>query len=234
MTGSTRAYDAGFFAFRNPARDRMMATWLIASEPDNPLLVALHAAFVDFVNRRTFSNQNTAFGRYVVDRLTPILRQDVRRTTLWLNPLVQSLLRAYPYFFFHYLFNRLILTRPDLRALWERVGPIEARPLHTLQNYARAARYACRRAVRTRAQRLAGAEAQLEERPRDAVLERRDARFDGQSAARKSWSQRAARPRVRSLRQTRVSSGGTFGLRASFSITLPEIRPALADLPDER
>ena len=131
------AYDAGFFAFRNPARDRMMATWLIASEPDNPLLVALHAAFVDFVNRRNFSNQNTAFGRYVVDRLTPILRQDVRRTTLWLNPLVQSLLRAYPYFFFHYLFNRLILTRPDLRALWERVGPIEARPLHTLQNYAR-------------------------------------------------------------------------------------------------
>ena len=111
------AYDAGFFAFRNPAKDRMMATWLIASEPDNPLLVALHAAFLDFVNRRTFSNQNTAFGRYVVDRLTPILRQDVRRTTLWLNPLVQSLLRAYPYFFFHYLFNRLILTRPDLRAL---------------------------------------------------------------------------------------------------------------------
>ena len=74
------AYDAGFFAFRNPAKDRMLATWLIASEPDNPLLVALHAAFLDFVNRRPFSNQNTAFGRYVVDRLTPILRKDVRRT----------------------------------------------------------------------------------------------------------------------------------------------------------
>lgn len=48
------AYDAGFFAFRNPAKDRMLATWLIASEPDNPLLVALHAAFLDFVNRRRF------------------------------------------------------------------------------------------------------------------------------------------------------------------------------------
>ena len=84
------AYDAGFFAFRNPAKDRMLATWLIASEPDNPLLVALHAAFVDFVNRRPFSNQNTAFGRYVVDRLTPILRKDVRRTSLWLNPLCRA------------------------------------------------------------------------------------------------------------------------------------------------
>ena len=147
------AYDAGFFAFRNPAKDRMLATWLIASEPDNPLLVALHAAFLDFVNRRPFSNQNTAFGRYVVDRLTPILRKDVRRTGLWLNPLVQSLLRAYPYFFFHYLFNRLILTRPDLRALWERVGPIEARPLHTPILCA-AARQAGRRAVRTRAKAI--------------------------------------------------------------------------------
>ena len=175
MTGSTRAYDAGFFAFRNPAKDRMMATWLIASEPDNPLLVALHAAFLDFVNRRTFSNQNTAFGRYVVDRLTPILRQDVRRTTLWLNPLVQSLLRAYPYFFFHYLFNRLILTRPDLRALWERVGPYRGAAAAHAAELCAPARHACRRAVRTRAQRLAGAEAQLEERPRDAVLERRDA-----------------------------------------------------------
>ena len=131
------AYDAGFFAFRNPAKDRMLATWLIASEPDNPLLVALHAAFLDFVNRRNFSNQDTAFGRYVVARLTPVLNKDVRRTGLWLNPLVQGVLRAYPYFFFHYLFNRLILTRPDLRALWDRVEPIEARPLHALQKYAR-------------------------------------------------------------------------------------------------
>ena len=51
------AYDGGFFAFRNPAKDRMPATWLIASEPDNPLLVALHAAFLDFVNRRPLINR---------------------------------------------------------------------------------------------------------------------------------------------------------------------------------
>ncbi len=131
------AYAAGFFAFRNPAKDRMLATWLIASEPDNPLLVALQAAFVDFVNQRHFANQDTAFGRYVVKRLTPVLNQNVRRTRVWLNPLVQRLLRAYPYFFFHYLFNKLILTDPELRDLWERVGAIEARPLHSLQNYAR-------------------------------------------------------------------------------------------------
>ena len=52
------------------------------------------------------------------------------------QPGLADLLRAYPYFFFHYSFNRLILTRPDLRALWERVPVIEARPLHALPEYA--------------------------------------------------------------------------------------------------
>lgn len=131
------AYAAGFFAFRNPARDRMMANWFIASEPDNTLLVALHQALLDFMNTRIFSNQNTAFGRYVVGKLTPILNKNMWRTTLWLNPVLQTVLRAYPNFFFHYIFHQLILTRPDLRALWERVPTIEARPLHALQKYAR-------------------------------------------------------------------------------------------------
>jgi hypothetical protein len=46
-------------------------------------------------------------------------------------------LRAYPNYVFHYIFHQLILTRPDLRALWEQVPVIEARPLHALQKYAR-------------------------------------------------------------------------------------------------
>ena len=80
------AYASGFFAFRNPAKDRMMANWFIAAEPDNALLVALHQALLDFMNSRVFSNQNTAFGRYAVDKLTPVLNKTMWRTTLWLNP----------------------------------------------------------------------------------------------------------------------------------------------------
>ena len=131
------AYASGFFAFRNPAKDRMMANWFIAAEPDNALLVALHQALLDFMNSRVFSNQNTAFGRYAVDKLTPVLNKTMWRTTLWLNPALQTVLRAYPNFVFHYIFHKLILTRPDLRALWEQVPTIEARPLHALQKYAR-------------------------------------------------------------------------------------------------
>jgi hypothetical protein len=131
------AYGAGFFAFRNPAKDRMMSTWFLASEPDNPLLVALHKGFLDFINRRPFSNQNTRVGRYVIKKLSPVLNANVERSTIWLNPLLQWALRAYPYFFFHYIFNDLILKQPALRDLWNRVPTIEARPLHTIQHYAR-------------------------------------------------------------------------------------------------
>jgi hypothetical protein len=131
------AFGAGFFAFKNPAKDRMMANWFIAAERDNSLLVALHDTFVEFLTQRTFPNQNTAFGRAVLKKLVPILSRSFKRTTLWLNPALQAVVRAYPYYIFHYTFNRLILTRPELRALWERVPTIEARPLHRLQNYAK-------------------------------------------------------------------------------------------------
>jgi capsular polysaccharide synthesis protein len=131
------AFGAGFFAFKNPAKDRMLANWFIAAEPDNTLLVALHDAFVEFLTRRTFANQNNAFGRAALKKLVPILSRSFQRTTLWLNPALQAVVRAYPYYIFHYTFNKLILTRPELRAIWERVPAIEARPLHSLQKYAK-------------------------------------------------------------------------------------------------
>ena len=129
---------------------------------------------------------------------------------------MQSLLRAYPYFFFHYLFNRLILTRPDLRALWERVGPIEARPLHTLQNYAH------------QPDKLADALSELERS--DWQVQKLNWRSDlatpywsavmrqltDRVPRGKSWSQRAARRRVRSLRQMRVSFGRNIPVARKF------------------
>lgn len=130
-------YRVGFFAFRNPARDRMMSNWFIASERDNPLLVALHQTYFEFFTRRTFVNQNSQVGRFLVRHLTPILSRSFRRTTIWLNPHLQQFVRAYPYFVFHYAFNKLILTRPDLRALWIEVNSLDARQMHELQTYAK-------------------------------------------------------------------------------------------------
>ena len=130
-------HDAGFFAFRNPARDRMMSTWFIGSEKDDPLLTALYQTYMEFMTSRSFVNQHSDFGLFLVRLLTPILNRNHRRTTLWLNPHLQRLVRAYPYFILHYTFNKVILTRPDLSALWNDACLPDARPMHGLQNYAK-------------------------------------------------------------------------------------------------
>jgi hypothetical protein len=123
----------GFAAFRNPARDRLMGNWFIAAEKDSALLAELHAAFIEFMNSRIFSNQNNLFGRIAMAVLQRLLDGNIRRTTLWLNPRLQAVLKAYPYLIFHYVFNNIILTNPDLRQLWEQGLPLDAALRHSLQ-----------------------------------------------------------------------------------------------------
>jgi hypothetical protein len=127
----------GFFAFRNPGRDRLMSNWFIAAEKDSALLAALHDAFIAFMNSRSFSNQNNRFGRIALQALHPVLSRNVSLTRHWLSPRLQDRLRAYPYFIFHYVFNALILTDPGLRGSWAQVPALDAIPPHRLQALAR-------------------------------------------------------------------------------------------------
>jgi hypothetical protein len=46
------------------------------------------------------------------------------------------MLRAYPYFIFHYTFNRILLSNPDLLQLWNESKPMNARLPHLLQDLA--------------------------------------------------------------------------------------------------
>ena len=65
------------------------------------------------------------------------MNKDVRRSTRWLSPWVQSRVRAYPYFIFHYTFNKVILSNPELRMLYEQAPVLEAGPSHRLQALAK-------------------------------------------------------------------------------------------------
>lgn len=137
LTDWLQHHPVSFFAFRHPARDRLISTWFIASDGDDALLDALHQTHLKFMTSQRFVNQNSEFGKFVVRQLTPILNRSHRRTTLWLNPYLQYVVRARPYFILHYTFNRLILERPDLAALWYQASLPDARPMHGLQTYAR-------------------------------------------------------------------------------------------------
>ncbi|HEX4570980.1 MAG TPA: capsular polysaccharide synthesis protein [Dongiaceae bacterium] len=110
-----KACDTGFFAYRNPGPDRLISSWMIAAEPDNPILVAFHDCFLRLWQANRFSNHDTRFGKWAVEELSVHLNKDPRRTTCWLAPAILRTIRAYPYYLFHYTFNKVILSDPELR-----------------------------------------------------------------------------------------------------------------------
>ena len=130
-------YATGFCAFRNPGPDRLFSSWFLAAEVENPIVAALHNAYVKFMNSQEFSNQDTEFGRAAIKALEPILNKNARRTIRWLSPRLQERVQAYPYFILHYTFNKVVLTSPELRALWDQARPLNASSPQSLQDYAR-------------------------------------------------------------------------------------------------
>jgi hypothetical protein len=133
------SYPDRFFAFRSPGRDRLLSTWFIAADSDDALLDSLHHRYSKFMTSQNFVNQNTELGKFIVRQLTPILNRSIRRTTWWLSPYLQFVVRARPYFILHYAFNSLILERPELAARWNETSLPHAKPMHMLQTYAKEA-----------------------------------------------------------------------------------------------
>jgi hypothetical protein len=131
-------YCAGrFFAFRNPGVDRLMSNWFIAAEPDSIILQRLHRGFSDFFAHNYFSNQYTALGKKLRKRLNRRWSVDVRSTLNWHSWFVRKVLRVYPYFIFHYTFNKVILTDPECAGIWSRAKPFSAEPSHRVRHLQR-------------------------------------------------------------------------------------------------
>jgi hypothetical protein len=108
---------SGFFVFRQPEtnRDRQIANWFIASSIKNPITVGMCHALCEYIlkvrevtlNRRSLRSYE---GLGVISRAGTGL------------PLLRAMERdnAYPYFFYHYLFNEVVATGPA-RAVWQTV-----------------------------------------------------------------------------------------------------------------
>lgn len=125
-------YSAGFFTFRNPAPERMMANWFMAGEPDNIILTKLYTELLSLYESNIFENQNTDFGRQLVQALSPLLNKNYKSTLLWHSDIIVKGLKVYPYFIFHYTFNKLILENPNCRKVWEKVKIFDAKPALSL------------------------------------------------------------------------------------------------------
>jgi len=126
-------YSSGFFAFRNPGSDRLSSNWFLASEADNIILKKLHKEFTAFLAMNYFANQNNRLGRVYRTIGKIIWSSNVGSTRCWFSKLVTKKLKIYPYYIFHYTFNKIISDDKGCKIAWESAKAFEADLPHRLQ-----------------------------------------------------------------------------------------------------
>jgi hypothetical protein len=124
---------SGFFAFSRPGPDRLLSTWFLASRPGGPIPSKLAEAYAAFFR----DHPRIVEGRKrkkLYKRLKKHLNANGRRARWWLSPLVTRVAGIYPYFIFHYLFERLVSRDPACAAVWAATPKISAVPAHAVQD----------------------------------------------------------------------------------------------------
>lgn len=120
---------SGFFAFDRPGRDRLAASWFLASPPEGHVVNAMREALIDYYLGHDLSD--VGWRRVVRRGLDMALNQSVSTTAAWFTPPL-PLLGISPYLSFHYLFNRLVRTDAEFAAIWARTVKVSADGPHSL------------------------------------------------------------------------------------------------------
>ncbi|NUQ82469.1 MAG: hypothetical protein HUU10_12725 [Bacteroidetes bacterium] len=126
------AIGAGFFAFSNPAPDRLLSSWFLAAQPGNPLVEMWFSASVTFWNQNSFAKKPNAF---LFNRVEKVLSSHRSRTRFWFNPIIRKGLRYYPYHWFHYLFERMVATDEQAAFIWNQRHDYPADLPHFVQKH---------------------------------------------------------------------------------------------------
>jgi hypothetical protein len=124
---------SGFFAFSNPAPDRLISSWFLASRPDNSLTAAYCRAVNSYWDQNVFPFQNRWLSRQAIKRIGKVLNRNSRLAALWVHPKIARTLRLHPYHWFHYIFCRVITTDENSGQIWSRTRKISADIPHRLQ-----------------------------------------------------------------------------------------------------
>ena len=88
------------------SRERIIASWFMAST-NNCRLTKAYCAYTNaFWSNQHFTNKNARFARPFIRNVGKILHTNPQRAALWVHPFVAKNLKLYPYHWFHYLFAR--------------------------------------------------------------------------------------------------------------------------------
>lgn len=125
---------SGFFAFYKPGRDRLISSWFMASQMKCPLTAKLYRALAMYWVENDFNEPNAL--QIVTGRiLSKIFNRKHQTTRHWFAPVVTRLLKVYPYFAIHYMFERVIAFDEEAEKIWENTVKLSAVPPHQIQKY---------------------------------------------------------------------------------------------------
>lgn len=154
--------NSGFFAFDRPTEDRMISSWFLAAAPDNPLVDAYCQAVSNYWSRnpklRPTASDDLLVDAYrrasdnywgrnpdlrpaePDDKLADILKIPYirsllrKRPRLWHSFLFVKVLKLFPYFWFHYIFEHCYRNNRSFRETWDATVKIGADIPHRLQD----------------------------------------------------------------------------------------------------
>lgn len=126
--------ESGFFVFHKPGIDRIMSNWFIASKKDSPVCDKLYDRLSSYFIENNFKKPNRV-QRKAKSILSKILNRSTHTTKYWFNPIVSKLLKVYPYFVFHYMFERLVSRDNECKAIWKNTKRISADAPHLIQKH---------------------------------------------------------------------------------------------------
>jgi len=117
----------GFFAFERPAVDRMMGPWFLAGSQYNYIINALHTR----INAYWKDNPGMVF---IEDSKWKFLKKRLDRMNkkIWFGKLATRILKVYPYFWFHFLFEQIYLNDDRFKEMWDNTPKISADIPHTI------------------------------------------------------------------------------------------------------
>jgi len=110
---------SGFFAFSEPAKDREIASWFLASEKGNYLTNEYQKRYVKYFRENKFKRQSTDVVRFIKMKIEGALNINKSMPMLWFSYPIKSLLKIYPYFAFHYKFLEACRKDEKARMVWE-------------------------------------------------------------------------------------------------------------------
>lgn len=123
---------SGFFAFNRPGVDRVMANWFIASIQNGPIVSKLREIYRSFYTDNSFDIVSKR-QRRIIQRLESILNRSEKTTRFWLSPIVTKIFKVYPFYIFHYMFERLVARDSECKTIWKNTQKVSADLPHKIQ-----------------------------------------------------------------------------------------------------